>query len=80
MFRCKACSEKDNRIQDLKSEIEYLRSLVIPTNTPTISELEADAVLSGRHHVINVDSEEVQEEPSKQEVASEAIRILTGNY
>lgn len=33
MFKCKVCIEKDKRIQELKDQIAYLRTLAIPQNS-----------------------------------------------
>lgn len=68
------------RIADLKSEIENLRKLVLPANRsgdiPDVH-MEADAVVSGREEVLNLQSHEESEQDA---ITSEASRLLSGTY
>ena len=83
MFSCKVCAEKEKRVSDLLSEIDFLRNLVRPsaptdyTKLPTVS-LEADAIISVADHQIENLSPE--ERLRQEEIASEASRVLNGTY
>jgi hypothetical protein len=79
LFRCKCCPEKDARIADLKEQVSLLRTLIFQQveAEPGSQELEADALLSGRQHVFE-DADDTL--PSIPDEASEADRILSGNY
>jgi hypothetical protein len=82
MFKCKVCAEKDQRIADLKAHITQLSSLVTPNNAPDevpMRALEADAILSGQQHVIEIDDQEVPEDNTDL-VITERDRILSANY
>jgi hypothetical protein len=77
-FSCSVCKEKDARISDLKDQIRLLSSLSIPDNaTPSLTHLEADAVLSATQHQIVLDDEDFG--PSAAERA-ERDRLLSGTY
>lgn len=80
MFRCKVCAEKSSRIEDLKKEIDYLRSFAFPEQ-PRLSarHLEADAVLSGKQDIITMDLDEPQPSAKAAEDA-ERDRIFSGSY
>jgi len=80
MFSCKTCPQKDERIADLKDQISFLRSQVQPSGDQmTLGQLEADAILSGQQHIIEIrdDGSLVQ---SADDENSERDRILSGNY
>lgn len=72
--KCKACEEKDKRIADLKSQIDFLQLLSQPQEkieNKTVH-LEANAILSGhQEQIISYEDEEV---------IAERERILSGNY
>lgn len=81
MFKCKVCAEKDRRIQDLKSQIETLKQLVVPANDPNqvpIVHLEADGILSAQQHTVQVE-EDFPETQNTEELA-ERDRLLSANY
>lgn len=82
--KCKVCQEREQRISDLKSEIEYLRRLALPQNNAKIPliELEANAMLNGTEEqiVIRSPNDENPGEPSQAEIDAEAQRILAGTY
>jgi hypothetical protein len=82
LFKCKVCSEKDKRITELNSQIEFLRKMLGETastgTNPSPVSLEADGILSGQQHIIQID--EPQEEATEEEIDDEATRLLSGNY
>lgn len=83
MFKCRVCLEKNSRITDLKAEILYLRSMVLPQNdayTQPIILREADATLSNTGESIDVGPEQEEELRKYQEMTAEKDRILSGNY
>lgn len=49
IFKCKCCAEKEARIQDLKEQVSYLRTLVYSPNQnyTTPVQYEADKILEG---------------------------------
>lgn len=70
--KCKVCLEKDQRIEDLKREILYLRELANPklnVHIPAIS-AEADKITSVSQDVPLEDDE----------ILSERLRLLSGTY
>jgi len=80
MFKCKVCSEKDKRIDDLQSQIAMLRAMVTPPSTARdipILQVEADAVLSGKQDPIGIPESQLLAWDQRQ---SEAHRILAGTY
>lgn len=83
MFKCKVCAEKDQRISDLKEQIAHLRQqIALPSNDPeTVPALalEADAIMSGHQHVIEIKDTELPEDDSDAEQL-ERDRILSANY
>ena len=76
MFKCKVCSEKDQRIEDLKKENAKLWDFVNP-NKLTVqipsAQRELDQIVSGG----NIQPELTEEERL---IAEEATRILSGTY
>lgn len=75
--------EKNARITDLKAEILYLRSMVLPQNdayTQPIITREADATLSNTGESIDVGEDQAEEFRKYQELVEEKDRILSGNY
>ena len=90
MFDCKVCEEKDNRIKDLQSQLETvksiytamtadLRRIALPPSTAqaTISQMESNALWDGRDEVISLTPEQLKE---LEEEESERSRILSGTY
>lgn len=87
LFHCKVCQEKDSRIQDLKEQIAYLRTL---TASPSISDqvtasyLEADGIMSGQQHILEVPSASERAEQGEERTAEdeqrERDRLLAANY
>lgn len=86
MFRCKVCAEKDARIEDLKREILFLRTQIYTPNDPHLTptgQLEADGILSGQQHVLNVPMDadlRADELKYAEEIRSERDRLLSGTY
>ena len=81
--RCKVCAANEARIADLKSEIEYLRRLTVPSkasNTLTLEELESNAIMDGKTEAIMVERKASPDEPSQEDIDSEAQRLLSGTY
>lgn len=73
-----ASDEKDARIQDLKNEIAFLRSMLAGyhvSNTPSLSSVEANTLLDGAgSDQVTLD---VKLDPA---VEAERIALLSGNY
>lgn len=68
------------RIKDLKDEVYTLRQMVFPATRPSfipVSQLEADAILSGRQDQIQQTEEEKATEDA---ILSERNAILGGTY
>lgn len=68
----------------LKEEIHFLRSLVRPKpeekfNPLPIVTYEADQLISGGDHQTEFETD-ASEQKRRDEIASEAARVLTGNY
>lgn len=88
LFKCKLCSEKDRRIDDLKAHIASLEALTIPKNDPfklPIIQYEADAILSGQQHQTDVSESSatdliIMDTPEAEEIRSERDRLLSGTY
>jgi hypothetical protein len=76
MFKCKVCAEKDLRISDLKSEIEALRTLVMPKGN-SITTFEMNHVLNSENNVVELTPEQVERNLS---IVAEQNLILTGDY
>lgn len=77
--QCSLCLEKDNRIEDLKEQIRYYRSVLNPPPKITKYELEETAVLNGGGQQIDpaqMEQEEVQNEETRRELDS----LFSGNY
>lgn len=82
-FKCAVCAEKDKRVSDLHSEIAHLRKLLRPDvdqSALTLNSLEADGILSGQQHIIEIPDEVKIKLKEQEEEASEASRILAGTY
>jgi hypothetical protein len=83
MFKCKACPEKDARIKELKEQILYLRSLVLPVNdpyNPPLIEQEADKAMSASDQPIVATEEQYEELKKLDDTLSERDKLLSGNY
>jgi hypothetical protein len=83
MFKCKVCAEKDLRIQDLKSQIASLQRLVTPVNDPNrvpAVHMEADGILSGQQHIIELPADMAPLPDAEPDELSERDRILSANY
>ena len=87
MFSCKVCKEKDERINDLQTQILFLRQFAIPTTPPIESDvraLEMDAVLSNTGEAVELSPEQsadyVKYLNDQQEIISERDRVLSGAY
>jgi hypothetical protein len=80
IFRCRVCSEKSARISDLQAQISYLKSLLSPNTDVSASQLEADAVLSGRQDVIELHREEPPAPAEEFDIESERDRLVAGTY
>jgi len=73
MFKCKVCEEKDKRLNDLKDEVKYLRSLLrspVDMRASATANLEANAILNGVSEQIEV----------PEEVLAERAALLDGTY
>jgi hypothetical protein len=86
LFKCRVCSEKDTRILDLKEQIAYLKSQLNspndPEHPPQIS-LEADGVLSGQQHIIDISGPAIVEEALARQVIEdeyERQKLFAGTY
>ncbi len=84
MFKCKVCLEKDNRIKDLYSQIEFLKRMVSPSDyaLPTINtEMNYTLDGAGREEIIMPEKEYTEDE-LKQYAADRAEEqaILSGTY
>lgn len=77
MFQCKSCQQRDRLIAAQEEQIEFLQKLVSPPPLVTVTELEADHVLSGNQTVIEIPEVDLDE---AEEAASERARILSGNF
>lgn len=83
MFKCKVCVEKDKRIADLHAQVAFLQKWVDTPQTTSLIQHEADAILSGVSHSIDVSDnfESPSNAPlSREEIAREAEALLTGAY
>lgn len=85
MFKCKVCAEKDKRIEDLKTQVDSLLSMVSPktsAHTIPLNQIEADAILTGRDEVIEVEVDNLDTRRQQEliEIEREAQRILAGTY
>lgn len=89
LFTCHVCAEKERRIADLFKLIEHYKALATPNNNPfrlPAIQMEADAVLSGQQHIIDLrapsaaDQEIANQEAQADDEQSEASRLLSGSY
>lgn len=83
MFSCKVCAEKDKRILSLENEISFLRTLVHPViNNAELPDntLEADGVISGHDHVIEIQSRADALAEEDVLALEERNKILSGEY
>lgn len=78
--KCKVCAEKDNRISDLKKEIEFLKRLSSPSPTIPLLDIEASKILEGASEPVSNIEEEVRDLSSEESIEQEASNILMGNY
>jgi hypothetical protein len=79
MFKCKACSCKDDHINSLKKEIEFLKQLSLPTPVLPRINLEENFLLNGSASERPSEAS-LEEEKKAQEVQDEFDKILSGNY
>lgn len=81
IFSCKVCAEKSERIQDLKAQIQFLQSQLgsSPTAEQSMTNMEADAVLSGLQHEVVIPTQ-VSDEQVIVDVLRERDRLLSGSY
>lgn len=83
-FSCSICREKDERIADLKQQVANLMQLVSPQNAndpnrvPALN-FEANAVLNGQQHIIEIDAEDVPADDADS-VLAERDRLLSANF
>jgi heme oxygenase len=64
---------KDEAIARLEADVAWLRRMVQPERSPQLLIEEADLIIGGHQ-------DQVQEDPRRLEVDSEAARLLSGNY
>lgn len=79
MFKCKACQAKDAHIEQLKSEVAYLRQLALPQNDPYSLPsfvLESEAIMAGYEEEIQVVPEERQATVEDNELE----QVISGDY
>lgn len=79
---CKVCMEKDKRTQTLQSEVDFLRKLVRPnvSNSITAVELEADGVMSGQTEQIVIQTHEEYDREEQARILAERDDLLNGTY
>ncbi len=80
---CKVCKEKDKRISDLITQIEFLKDLAhTPINNKSIPDntLEADAVISGHQESIEIQTFEKEQAAEAERILLERQALLDGNY
>ena len=83
MFRCKTCAAKSDHIASLEAQIKDLRAMALPPRVETsFSNIEANAVLDGIAHTIEIDESDLTPEQKLELEANirEASAILSGNY
>jgi hypothetical protein len=87
MFKCKVCLEKDKRIADLKSQIDFYKTMLRPGENLSAVHLEANKILEGANEpiydmpVIEIeqsDSKDVRTE--RRVIEQEFNTIISGNY
>ncbi len=83
MFNCSVCKEKDNRIEDLREQISYLRNILNPPVSNLKqkyieqTDLQQDMILSGG----GKEETELESEPADTpEVLAERAAMLSGTY
>jgi hypothetical protein len=75
---CQICLEKDNRITDLKQQIEFLKNQLAPNFQIPMINLEANNVLNGAgQDEPELTSEELLQLQKEKE---ERDALLSGNY
>lgn len=84
MFSCKSCLAKTNHIEDLHTEIKFLRTMLSPEPPSlrgTFVDLEANRILDGGAMPI-IEIADVTSDRFKHatQVQEEADIILSGNY
>lgn len=82
IFKCKVCAEKDQRILDLKNEVDFLRGQIRVDNNPEnipLVHMEADGVMSGQQHVITIPDVDTRSQTADEERA-ERDRLLSATY
>lgn len=81
MFDCKVCPEKDNRIEDLKEQIQYLRAVLNPPISklaPVESvNLQQDMILDGGGQE---EIDPLVDPAESPEVLAERSAMLSGTY
>lgn len=81
-FKCRVCTEKDLRIEELKAQAAFLKSL-IPQTTPDILplNLEAQKILEGSlSHVVDLETLPSSDKLKElQRIQTEAAKILSGD-
>lgn len=68
---CAVCAEKERTIQFLKGLVQA------PNTGPTLEQFEADAVLSGQQHIIDITPDKAEQ---LHEEISERDRVLSGTF
>lgn len=67
---------KDSQIADLQEQIRFLRDMVQPNSRIQLVSQQANAVLDGLE---SIPSDQAPS-PHEQNIAQEAINLLSGNY
>lgn len=84
--KCRVCEEKDKRIQDLKEQIRFNQSQLVPTSPVSHYELENDFISSGGGEEQIVPPSQLQVEANKklqeelEQIQHEQDSILSGSY
>lgn len=79
MFNCKVCEEKEKRIQELKEQIAYFRSVLNPPPRINKYELQEDLVLSGGGQEEIDPATVVAEQVENDRIQRETDFIFSGN-
>lgn len=76
MFKCKVCIEKEKRIDELKTQITYFKSVLNPPPRVQHYELEQDVVLNGGgQEEVDTEAERLENE----RIRREQDLIFSGN-
>lgn len=80
MFKCKSCSCKNEHIESLKKEIEFLKRLSLPTPILPQLDLDSNFIMNGSADARPEEPFDPEEAQLNEEAKQEQDRILSGNY